>query len=368
MSHIIGLDIGGANLKAAHSNGPCRSQPFPLWKTPETLDEELSRLIGDWLPASGLGVTMTGELADCFETRAEGVDRILTAVETAAGTTPVSVWQTAGEFVDTRTAREFWQLTAAANWHALATFVGRVVPAGTSLLVDVGSTTTDIIPLFDGLPDPTGRTDAERLLSSELVYSGVRRTPVCAVACSVPVERQFAGHEYSQLAAEFFATTLDVYLLRGDIAESPENLDTANGRPASIAGAHDRIARQLCCDRFEVSLAEARSIAEFLANVQRQRISGAIDRVLTSMASSCQSVVVAGEGSFLANQVLDQHARLRAVPRHSMTQMFSAETSMAACAFALTRLASERPGTFANQSLSDLLTSTPTPADEPPGR
>jgi (4-(4-[2-(gamma-L-glutamylamino)ethyl]phenoxymethyl)furan-2-yl)methanamine synthase len=359
MNHIIGLDVGGANLKAAHSDGPCRSKSFPLWKSPEALADELTGLISDWLPCCGLAVTMTGELADCFETKTLGVDRILAAIKQAAGKTPIAVWQTAGEFVDASTACEFWQLTAAANWHALATFVGRVVPDGTSLLLDVGSTTTDIVPLRDGLPDSTGLTDFERLISAELVYSGVRRTPVCAVAYSVPVERDIRGNGYSQLAAELFATTHDVYLLEGDIAENPDDVDTANGRPATIAGAHDRLARQLCCDRSELSLDEAKSIADFLANVQRQRISGAIDRVLATLDSPCEAVIVSGEGDFLANRILDNHSRLRDVPRHSLTQMFSAETSTAACAFALTRLASERSGTFTDQPLSDLLSPPP---------
>lgn len=355
MNHIIGLDIGGANLKAAHSDGECRSRPFPLWKSPEHLAAEVTSLVGDWLPSAGLAVTMTGELADCFATKAEGVDQILSAVEQAAGNTPIAVWQTVGEFVDVSTAREFWQLTAAANWHALATFVGRVTPAGVGLLIDVGSTTTDIIPLQDGLPGPTGRTDSERLISGELVYSGVRRTPVCAVAYSVPIERELAGNGYSQLAAELFATTQDVYLLQGDIAENQEDLDTANGRPATIADAHDRLARQLCCDRSEVSLDEAKSIADFLANVQRQRISGSIDRVLSAQGSPCGAVIVSGQGSFLANRILDNHARLSDIPRHSLREMFSAEASTAACAFALARLASERPATFTNVGLSDLL-------------
>jgi (4-(4-[2-(gamma-L-glutamylamino)ethyl]phenoxymethyl)furan-2-yl)methanamine synthase len=355
MNHLVGLDIGGANIKAAHSDGECRSRSFPLWKTPEKLAVTLSSMIGDWLPCSGIAVTMTGELADCFETKAEGVDKILKAVEKAADRTPISVWHTVGEFVDAPTAREFWQLTAASNWHALATFVGRVAPEGTALLLDIGSTTTDIIPLQDGLPNPTGRTDSERLISAELVYSGVRRTPVCAVAYSVPIERKVTGNGYSQLAAEFFATTQDVYLLQGNIAENSDDLDTANGRPSTITGAHDRLARQLCCDRSELSLNEAKSVADFLANVQRQRISGAIDRVLTTLDAPCEAVIVSGEGSFLANQILDNHSKLKDVPRHSLTEMFSAETSTAACAFALTRLASERPHTFTDTDLSNLL-------------
>ena len=357
MNHIIGLDIGGANLKAAHSDGACRSKTFPLWKSPELLTETLTDLISDWLPCSGIAVTMTGELADCFETKAEGVDGILTAIEQAVGKTQIAVWQTAGEFVDLGTAREFWQLTAAANWHALATFVGRVAPEGNSLLLDIGSTTTDVIPLQNGLPNPTGRTDSERLISAELVYSGVRRTPVCAVAYSVPIEREVSGNGYSQLAAEFFATTQDVYLLQGNLAENPEDLDTANGRPATIAGAHDRLARQLCCDRSELSLDEAKSVADFLANVQRRRISGAIDRVLSTFDSPCAAVIVSGEGNFLANQILENHSKLKDVPRHSLAEMFSAETSTAACACALARLAAERPGTFTDDELSALLSS-----------
>jgi len=355
MNHIVGLDIGGANIKAAHSDGESRSHSFPLWKSPEKLAETLTSLIGDWLPCSGVAVTMTGELADCFATKAEGVDKILAAVEHVSDRIPIAVWQTVGEFVDASTAREFWQLTAAANWHALATFVCRVAPEGTVLLLDIGSTTTDIIPLQNGLPNSSGRTDSERLISAELVYSGVRRTPVCAVAYSVPIERQVTGNGYAQLAAEFFATTQDVYLLHGDVSEDSADLDTANGQPATIAGAHDRLARQLCCDRSELSLDEAKSVADFLANVQRQRISGAIDRVLTTLDSPCEAVIVSGEGSFLGNQILDNHSKLKDVSRHSLTKMFSPETSTAACAFAITRLASERPNTFTDTDLSNLL-------------
>jgi len=67
---------------------------------------------------------------------------------------------------------------AAANWLALATYAGRLAPRGPAVLLDVGSTTTDVIPLQDGTPVPRGRTDPERLESKELVYTGVRRTPL----------------------------------------------------------------------------------------------------------------------------------------------------------------------------------------------
>lgn len=336
MNHVIALDIGGANLKAAHSDGLCRSRAFPIWQRPDQLANELTSLVGDWLPCRAVAVTMTAELADCYATKAEGVGRILDAVQWIAGDSQIGVWQTVGEFVTTQVAREFPLLTAAANWHALATFAGRLVPDGQALLLDMGTTTTDIIPLAGGLPVPSGRTDAERLISGELVYSGCRRTPLCAVAYSVPL-----GDTYTQVAAELFATTADVYLLLGEIAEEPDNCDTANGQPATIDAAHDRLARLLCRDRTELSLEQAREVASFLADVQRQRISGAIDRVLALQAERPGTVIVSGSGSFLANRILDAHAKLNDTPRTNLSQMFGPEVSDAACAFALVRLAAE---------------------------
>src|SRR6202030_2937868 len=102
-------------------------------------------------------------------------------------------------------------------------------PRGSGLLIDVGSTTTDVIPLSGGRAVPRGVTDAARLQTSELVYTGARRTPVCALV-----------HE--GVAAELFATTLDVYLTLGAFAED-SSTDTADGRPATRPRAHARLAR-----------------------------------------------------------------------------------------------------------------------------
>lgn len=337
MNHVIGLDIGGANLKAAHSDGECRAKAFPLWQSPEKLGSELRDLIADWLPARAIAVTMTGELADCFATKAGGVDRILASVESLAEDTPVAVWQTGGEFVSSDFAREFPLLVAAANWHALANFVGRMTPEGRSLLIDVGTTTCDIIPIENGLPMPSGRTDLDRLQSGELVYSGVRRTPVCAVAHSVPL-----GEGYIQLAAELFATMLDVYLLTGDIAQDETDCDTANGQPATIEAAHDRIARAICGDRTEVPLEQAQGIAKFLADVQLLRLSGALARVLSASEPAVETVLVSGSGSFLAKRLVEKHAKLSSATVHQLSSMFSAETAEAACAFAVAKLGVEQ--------------------------
>lgn len=334
---FLGLDIGGANIKASDGESRSVSRPFAVWREYERLAEVLRSVVAEFGRPSGIAVTMTAELADCFATKAEGVDRILHAVEEMADGLPIAVWQTGGEFVDAAHAREFPRLVAASNWHALATWAGRMAPREAGLLIDIGSTTTDLIPLESGLPATQGRTDVERLVSGELVYSGVRRTPLCAVAHAVPFR-----DGYCPLAAELFATTLDVYVMLGDIAEDPAECNTSDGRPATRAAAHDRLARMLCCDRSELGAGEAESIAGFLSDVQRQRLAGTLERVCSRMSEPSATVLLAGEGEFLARRLVSGQWSLRGAGLVSLKDALGASHSRAACAFALARLGAER--------------------------
>jgi hypothetical protein len=146
----IGLDIGGANLKAAHSSGWSNSMPFPMWKQPETLAAGIAQLLEEAPAFIGVGVTMTGELADCFATRSEGVLRILEQTTLILPASMVRVYGVDGQWrTPSAAARVPWTV-AASNWHALARVVGATYPTGMSLLVDIGSTTTDLIPIVDG--------------------------------------------------------------------------------------------------------------------------------------------------------------------------------------------------------------------------
>ncbi len=242
----VGLDIGGANLKAATNDGDAIDRPFPLWKQPERLSSELRSLLAEFPQPDLVAVTMTGELADCFSSKAEGVRSIIRAVESATAR-PVRFWSTGGEFLDAESAASVPRLVAASNWHALATFCGRIVPEDEAVLIDIGSTTTDVIRLRNGTVCSEGMTDLERLTAGELVYTGVSRTPLCAFGPSVLVDG-----EPLPLAAELFATTLDVCLLLGHLPEDPSDSNTADGRPAIRANALARLARMLCADPDEV--------------------------------------------------------------------------------------------------------------------
>jgi probable H4MPT-linked C1 transfer pathway protein len=331
---VLGLDVGGANLKAAHTHGAARSRPYALWKDPGGLADALRGLIAEMPGAGLLAVTMTGELCDCFTSKREGVAAILDAVEEAAGRTPVRVFGTDGRFLDLTSARQSPLLVAAANWMALALYAADPLPDGPAVLIDVGSTTTDIIPLEDGRPVPHAATDPQRLACGELVYTGVRRTPVCAVLDRCP---SGAG-----LAAELFATALDAYLILGMIAEDAADRNTADGRPATRAAAHARMARMMCADLETSTEEQRRRLAEAVLKSQCSKIDWGLNLALREFPPP-HTAVLAGEGAFLARRVLDHIEWGRRCKQVDLERVLGPETSRAACAHAVAVLASQGP-------------------------
>ncbi|MFH5803487.1 ATP-grasp domain-containing protein [Alienimonas sp. DA493] len=333
----LGLDIGGANLKAADGEDRAASVPFALWQNPAGLAAALGELCGRFAPFDRLAVTMTGELCDCFETKAEGVAHILDAVDEVAHGRPVWVWQTSGEFVDPHTAREFWQLTAAANWHATATFVGRCVPEGEALLIDMGSTTTDFTWLTDGVPVPTGRTDLERLKSYELLYRGAGRTPVC-VAGELLID---SGARIAiPAAAELFATAKDAYVALGTLPPDPDDRDTADGRPATRENCERRLARMVCADRSEIADGEIGMVAYLYAQHAESLLTTAVE-TLCDRHGEFDRLLLAGSGTPVLQAWLKDWPP-PTVERITFAEALSPAVSAALPAHAVARLCEER--------------------------
>jgi len=338
MSGWLGLDIGGANLKAADGRGWCHSTPLALWREPERLSAALAELVRSAPDHDGVAVTMTGELADCFVTKSAGVDSILTAVseaiETIGDRSTVRVYRTDGALVELSVAREEPLAVAAANWHAIAQFACRHTTAGKGILLDLGSTTCDLIPLVDGRPAARGRTDPDRLVSGELVYTGVARSPLCALVSELPWRGRMC-----RVAQEVFATTRDAYLLLGHVPDRASDTNTADGRPATRHFAHDRMARQICADRTMFSMADALAAAEAVKQAQLALLAAAL-RQVSAEAGDCEQVVISGQGEFLLRELLAAE-----VPRAeiiSLADRLGPDVSQAAAAHALAVLAAEQ--------------------------
>ncbi len=297
--NYLALDIGGANLKLADGKGFSVSRPFPLWQQPERLSESLSTMFAEAPPAERLTVTMTGELADCFATKAEGVLAILDAVELAAADRKIAVYLCDGRLVELEVARGETLLAAASNWHVLAGFAGRFCGGKSGLLIDIGSTTADLIPIGPAGPQAVGRTDPERLVAGELVYTGVQRSPVC----SVVRELSWRG-ESCPVAQEVFATTLDAYLLLGELAEDVDDFQTTDGKAHTRANALVRLARMICADVTMFSREDGKVAAEVIREAQLAQLEIAAKRVLGRMKSPPETIVVSGQGEFLARHLV----------------------------------------------------------------
>jgi probable H4MPT-linked C1 transfer pathway protein len=298
---FLAFDIGGANLKIADGKDFAASRPFALWRRPRELAQELRTLLAESPQSDHLLVTMTGELADCFESRSDGVRKILEAVDTASDRRHTRVYRMDGKMVTSQVAMRDPLLVSAANWHCLSRFAGRFAPQGPALVIDVGSTSCDIIPLVDGQVAARGTTDTQRMLAGELFYTGVERSPLCALLDSVPYR-----NGWCPVAHEVFATTRDAYLILGLLPEEPTSVATADGRPATKVAARARIGRTICANDEEYNHRDAVAIARAVAEAQQTKVAGCMEQVARSLPSAPQTIVLAGQGEYLALQTLER--------------------------------------------------------------
>jgi probable H4MPT-linked C1 transfer pathway protein len=285
---VVGWDIGGVNVKAARlatsaGGGIAEARvvvrPFEVWSEPGRLPEVLRGAAGEVgaAPSLPMAVTMTAELSDAFRTRGEGVLAVLGAVEEAFPGAALHVLTTGGEFVPPAAVRSRPLVAAATNWVASALYVAEAQPD--CILVDVGSTTTDIVPLRGGRIAAEGRSDPERLAAGELVYTGVLRTNPNTIVAEVPLRGRAC-----RVAAEWFTQMADAYLLLGRLGAKDYTCATPDGRPASVEAAAGRLARLVCADTDTLGGAEVRALAAYLAEKQLQQVTEGLLQVLSRLA------------------------------------------------------------------------------------
>lgn len=295
---LLALDIGGANLKAADGQGWCHAEPFAMWREHHRLAEVVRRTLHLRSDCERVVVTMTGEIADCFRSREHGVHTIVSAVEEACEDRALGIYLVDGSVVSPAEARSRFLEAAASNWYALATLAARLVAPACGLLVDVGSTTVDIVWIDRGTPRPRGRDDVSRMACGELVYTGVERTPVAAIVHELPWQGRLRP-----VARERFADAQDAWLLLGLPLEA--TCDTADGRPLDSASASARLARMLLLDPAEFTAADALAAAESVAASQTREIAGCMRQVVAAAGRLPEVVVLSGHGGLLARRCLD---------------------------------------------------------------
>lgn len=301
----LGWDLGGAHLKVALAAPGDRvlqvSQiPCPLWLGMEKLRgalREARHMVDAGDGGARHGVTMTGELVDLFAGRAEGVARLVEAMTEEFPGADLRIYAGRSGFLAPAAAVARPDDVASANWLASAAFLAARLDE--ALFVDLGSTTTDLIPLSGGRPAVAGWTDAERLAAEELVYTGITRTPVMAVARTVP----FAGARQA-LMAEYFATMADVHRLTGQLPADADLLPAADGGEKTELASARRLARMAGRDVESAELPAWRRLAGHLAERQLRQLHDAADRVLSRNGlGETAPLIGAGSGRFLLERL-----------------------------------------------------------------
>jgi (4-(4-[2-(gamma-L-glutamylamino)ethyl]phenoxymethyl)furan-2-yl)methanamine synthase len=289
MTRIAGYDVGGAHLKMAllENGKPVAVEQFacPLWQGLDKLGAALAAARPLTAGTDHHAITMTGELSDLFQSRAEGVTTLVDRLVAETGG-KARFWLGRRGFADAETARAHPVETGSVNFAATARIVAAIRPD--ALLVDMGSTTTDIVAIVAGSPRINGWTDAERLASGELVYAGLTRTSVMSVATRAP----FAGR-WQGLAREHLATMADVYRVLGRLPDGLDQHATADGRDKSVEESLGRLARLFGRDAGEAPADAWRAAAAFIAETELALILDGCRQVLSANPDLGPPIVVA---------------------------------------------------------------------------
>jgi probable H4MPT-linked C1 transfer pathway protein len=342
MAGILGWDIGGANIKAAWLPPASRamgavgvvSRPFEIWRGADQLQAILQDLAAAVAPEppQAMALTMTAELADVFSTKREGVLFVLQSVRNAFPEYPCFALSLSGEFIPIQDAQRTPLDFAASNWMATARYLSRQYPH--CIMIDVGSTTTDIIPILAGKVSSRGKTDLDRLIAGELVYTGLLRTHLASIVHAVPV-----GGGFCPVSSEYFAISGDVHLILGHIHPQDYDCPTPDGRPASLDSARARLARLVCADTEMLAQDAIDRMAGFIYQQQLAQIGRALSQVLSRLPGSREIPLVAlGAGAFIAAEA----AQRLGLPVTNLAETWGRQEAQVAPSLAAAHLLAEQ--------------------------
>lgn len=315
MNSVIGWDIGGANTKAAlikTKNDKLYSikilkKYFPIWKEPKKLVAVLFEMKNSLTlhQPNSMGLTMTAELSDVFQTKREGVNFILNSVLKAFHKTPLSILSTKGNLISIKEAKTNPLDVASANWVATGWLVSKKIR--NCIIIDVGSTSTSIIPLLDGKIFAQGYTDFEKLKVGELVYTGSLRTNIASIVKSIPL-----GEDIINVSSELFSQTGDVHLLLGLISEEDYSVETPDKRGKTKKDAMRRLARVVCADTEILKESDIYEMANYIHSKQIDQISEGLKKVysyIKLIKKEDVPIVVTGVGkNYLAKKAAEKLA------------------------------------------------------------
>ena len=301
---IAGFDIGGANTDLAVidfdgeeiKNIEVDFAYLPMWSNNDDLSRVLIELIENICPVSeidAVGISMTAELVDAYDTKKDGVLDVVRKCEETF-TCPIAYVGIDG-MLSKAEIEETPLKAAAANWIATAQIATLI--SDNCIFIDTGSTTTDIIPIKDGKACAIGKSDFDRSATGELVYTGTLRTNLASFLDKVELN----GKEY-RVASELFAQTADVYTVLDLISEEDYICDTFDGEGKSKTDCAKRIARVVCADLEMLTMDDIVDMSKFIHKKQVAQIADGLKQVVETQ--DLNLIVTTG----LGKDILDRPA------------------------------------------------------------
>ena len=348
MVNVVGLDVGGVNTKATFmktEDGLVKElktaiEYFPIWKEgkeklPEVMERLRKHLVGS-VTLDGVGVTMTAELSDVYWTKKQGVNHVMHSVAQVFADVPTFILNVEAELMPIENARKEPLKVAAANWAATGWMVSQMIK--NCLTIDVGSTTTSIIPIINGEIAAKGKTDLEKLLNGELVYTGSLRTNVATIVSSIPIRGGVA-----RVSSELFVQSGDVHLILGNIKEGDYTVETADGRGKTKMETMARLARVICADIDMLSEQEIIGMAQFIYEKQIEQIAEGLrqvyDRVKPRTCGGIPAVVTGLGRNFLARKAAEKAGLKRVI---DLAELLGVDVAIVSPSFGVALMAASK--------------------------
>lgn len=313
-----GWDVGGAHLKLAlfsENSLQVFQWPCPLWRGLQELIDCLNvafaKISGDqWVHH----LTMTGELVDIFDNREDGVIKIIdTFIKTVPSGHHVKIFS-GNDLVSAGSAIANTRNVASANWLASGQLLSRYF--SDALFIDMGSTTADLLLIQGGKPCNMGYTDAERLRTGELVYTGAVRTCVNTICNSIPYDQDMVP-----MMAENFAVSADVYRILEALPDHADSGETMDGQGKDKVASMRRLARMIGEDFREPDIPHWEKASLHISTQQKEMIMKQA-RIQLARLDKEGVIVAAGVGRFLIQQVAQEIA----IPCYDFSDAVLSET------------------------------------------
>ena len=300
---FLGIDLGGANIKAALMNGDKKVIKTihlytPFWKNLDVVNSSLKKIRDDFGETEYQFITMTGELSDVFKNRKEGVLK-LTKILTGVFATPkLRILLHNMQFISPRKLKGNFSSIASANWLATSTFVSKKMKNG--IFLDFGSTTTDVIPIKNSKVIAIGKNDHERLFHNELLYTGFTRTPLMSLSQKIVFRKRKIP-----LMAESFANTGDIYRILNLLPKELDIQETADGKEKTFTASCRRLARMVGLDKENADVSEWKKLAENFYKIQERLIYKSCMKIVKSFDPETEiNIVTAGSGSKVLEKII----------------------------------------------------------------